>query len=235
MEWTADRFNLVCLAVEYRQSGYDFNPVTGFGACCPYDASFLQTFDVLNALRVVLDQYPHLNRRRLVHYGSSQGGHISLLSAIFAPDTFAFIYPSCPVVHLTPVIVSWAGRAFARHELSVRNVLEHSQQIKCPIVIEYGTADTDVPPSQHAEPLINQLHGRNHPVEVAVYEGGGHSLEPTITKLAAFQQMASKPMETLSSNKPDDFTAGSIINILCGNKTLEINWSRDDPELAVWK
>lgn len=237
MEWTAERFNLLCLAVEYRMSGYDFNAVTGFGAYCPYDASFLQTFDVLNSLRIVLEDHPLLNRKRLFHYGSSQGGHICLLSSIFAPDTFAFIYASCPVVQLTPSILTWTGREFAPYELSVRSVPEHSERIKCPVYIEYGTSDTDVPCMEHSEVLIKLLQQRNHPVEIAAYDGGGHSLQPTITKLAAYQRMALHPLENLCSNKTDDFAVEALIRIPCGNRTLEIDWSKrpDDPALAAWK
>jgi len=237
MEWTADRFNILCLAVEYRMSGYDFNAVTGIGAHCPYDASFLQTFDVLNSLRIVLEDHPSLNRKRLFHYGSSQGGHICLLSSIFAPDTFSFIYASCPIVHLTPNILAWTGREFAPYELSVRNVPEHSPRIKCPVYIEYGTSDTDIPCTEHSEKLIQLLRQRSHPVEVAAYEGGDHSLQPTITKLVAYQRMASHPLENLFSNKTDDFAAETLIRIPCENKTLEIDWSKrpDDPALVVWK
>ena len=112
MEYTADRFNLICLSAEYRQSGYDFNPVTGKGSYVPYDASFHQVFDTLNALRHMLDLRPKTNRRRLFHYGGSQGGHIALLSAIYAPQTFAFIYASCPVTHLGREQQEWAGRTF---------------------------------------------------------------------------------------------------------------------------
>lgn len=237
MQWTVDRFNLVCLSVEYRQSGYDFNPVTGLGAYRPYDASFLQTFDVLNALRTVLEKYPSLNRRRIFHYGGSQGGHICLLSSIFAPDTFAFVYASCPLVQVTDKKADWAGREFAPYELSVRNVLEHSHLIKCPVFLEYGDADETVSCEEHSRRLIKELRCRKHPLRIKIYKGGGHSLEPTITKIEAYKRMAPKPIKTLRSDRPDDFVAGSIIKISCGEKTLEIDWSRRpaDVNMAVWK
>jgi predicted esterase len=237
MEWTVDRFNVVCLSAEYRMSGYDFNPTTGAGAYIPYDASFLQTFDVLNALRVVMEKYPSLNRKRIFHYGGSQGGHICLLSSIFAPHTFAFIYASCPLVQMTAKKIAWAGREFAPYELSIRNVLEHSKRIKCPVFLEYGTADETVSCEEHSKLLIKKLERRKHAIEVAVYEGGGHSLQPTITKLEAYQKMAPKPIKTLLLDRSDDFAAGSIVKIPCGDKTLKINWSRRpaDINLAVWK
>ncbi|MCK5843898.1 MAG: hypothetical protein KAG97_04265, partial [Victivallales bacterium] len=54
MEYTVENSNVIALSVEYRMSGFDFNPLTGHGSYRPYDASFLQVFDVLNGLRVVL-------------------------------------------------------------------------------------------------------------------------------------------------------------------------------------
>ena len=44
MEFTADQFDLVCVSAEYRQSGYDFDPVVGRGAYAPYDTSHLQVY-----------------------------------------------------------------------------------------------------------------------------------------------------------------------------------------------
>jgi len=109
MEYTADEFNLVCISVEYRQSGYDFNPVTGLGAYLPYDASFYQVFDVLNGLRFVLTLIQKINRKRLFHYGGSQGGCIALLSSIFAPDTFAFVYASSAISYFDETHIKWSG------------------------------------------------------------------------------------------------------------------------------
>ena len=78
MRVAAEEYDLVCLAVEYRQSGYACDPVGGYGWDCPYDASFYQVLDVLNGLRFLLETRPQLNRSRLIHYGGSQGGHIAL-------------------------------------------------------------------------------------------------------------------------------------------------------------
>jgi len=55
MDYTADKFDLICISTEYRQSGYDFDPIRGAGSYVPYDASFYQVVDCLSALRYVLD------------------------------------------------------------------------------------------------------------------------------------------------------------------------------------
>ncbi len=236
MEYTADEFNIVCVSVEYRMSGYDFNPVTGLGAYLPYDASFYQVFDVLNGLRFVLGMFPQINRKRIFHYGGSQGGCIALLSAIYVPNTFAFVYASSAISYFDDVHIGWSGREFADYELSIRSPVEHTDMIKCPIFLEHGTNDKTVP-HNHTEKLVAKLKEQNKDVVVRYYEGGGHSLEPTITKLEAFKVMAPGPMRTLMNETEDDFSAGRVIEIPCGAKSLVIDWSKaaDDIDLFVWK
>jgi len=236
MLFSVEKFNLICVAVEVRQSGYDFDPVKGSGAYRPYDAGFYQVFDVLNGLREILALRPGLNRRRLFHYGGSQGGHISLLSSIFAPDTFAFVYASSPLTHLDEDMQGWAGREFAEYELAVRDVGGLAGRIRCPVFLEHGTADSTVPCETHTRSLVRELErlGKKH--EVVFYEGGEHSLEPTVTKLDAFCKMAVGPMGALENDREDDFLNGKKVEIDCGEKRLEIDWSipGDDVDLFRW-
>ena len=236
MEFTADAFNLVCLSVEFRQSGYDFNPVTGRGSYLPYDASFYQVFDVLNGLRFYLSLDRGINRERLFTFGGSQGGHVTLLASIFAPKTFAFTYASSPVTHLTAKFQESAGRAFADHELSIRNVIEHADAIQCPVFIEHGTADESVPHDTHTEALVGRLESLKKTVKVTYYKDGDHALQPTITKLDAFKAMAPDPMRTLTTDGDDDLTAGRTVVISCGDRTLTIDWSQPahSTELFAW-
>jgi cephalosporin-C deacetylase-like acetyl esterase len=237
MAWTCDRFDLVCLCVEYRQSGLAFDPSRGIGAEVPYDASFLQVFDVLNAVRAALNLRPALHRGRIFHYGTSQGGHIALLGAVFAPNTFAFVYPSSPLFFLDEERQKWTGRYMAGHEMSARNALEHADQIRCPVFLEYGTADSTLPPQTQFEPLARKLRDLGTATAVVPYEGGNHGLEPTITRFDAFKKMAAEPMRTLTNPRRDDFLAGTRIEIACADRTLCIDWSKppDNAELVCWK
>lgn len=238
MEYACETLDLVCIAVEYRGSGYAFDPVRGAGWSLPYDLSLYQTVDVLNGLRRVLDLRPELNRRRLFHYGGSQGGHIALLGAIFAPNTFACVYAASPIVHLDlPEWASEVGRAFLPHERSARNVIEHADRILCPVILEHGTADEVVPHAPHSVALEARMRALGKQVALTLYEGGGHGLEPVTTRLETFKAHASDPMRTIESDREDDFRAGRVIEIPCADRTLRIDWSKtpEAHDLLVWR
>jgi len=236
MIYTAERFDLVCVSVEYRQSGFDFDAATGRGALRPYDASHYQVADVLNGLRAVLDREPGIDRRRLFTYGGSQGGHITLLNAIYAPHTFAFTYAACPVTHLDERFQLTAGRAFAAHELAARNVIELAGRILCPVYLEHGTADESVPHDRHMAPLVERLEATGKLAKITYYEGAGHMLDPVTTRYDTFLETAPEPMRSLTNEADDDFSARRRLEIPCGDRTLVVDWGRatDDPALLEW-
>lgn len=231
----ANEYDLVGLAVEYRQSGYDCDPVTGNGWDCPYDASFYQTLDVLNGLRFLLDLHPQLNRSRLIHYGGSQGGHIALLGAVFAPNTFAGIYANVPAALIDEKIAGWAGRTFAPHELAIRNVLNLCDRIQCPVLVEHGTLDTDLPYERHAGPLVKRLKEVGK-LDREVAYAGGHDLTPAITRHEAFLKSAPLVLRQWRNPRTDDFRAKNIIEVPAADYILRIDWSKPlaDPATFTW-
>jgi dipeptidyl aminopeptidase/acylaminoacyl peptidase len=196
----------------------------------------MQTFDVLNGLRFILTMLPEINRKRIFNYGGSQGGCIALLCSIFAPDTFAFTYASSAITYFEEGRQKWCGREFADHEISIRSAIEHTDMIKCPLFLEHGTADETVP-HEHTQKLVEKLKSQNKQVMVKYYEGGGHGLEPVITKIEAFKAMATDPMNNLTCATEDDFMEGRTIEISCGEKILIIDWSQptDSIKLFHWK
>ncbi|HRR95391.1 MAG TPA: prolyl oligopeptidase family serine peptidase [Candidatus Ratteibacteria bacterium] len=236
MEYATTNFNVISISTEYRQSGFDFNSITGLGSYVPYDASFFQVFDVLNGLRFFLS-IRDVNRKRIYHYGGSQGGHICLLSSIFAPDTFTFVYASSPIVKLTNTYIDWAGRYFGDYEISIRDVMEHANLIKCPVFLEHGTNDHVVPHNEHTEELVKELKKLGKNVFVKYYENGGHDLQPTSTRLEAFMCMCKKNIFDFKNENIDDFQKGSIVRIPAGSKTLVIDWSKkiSDNNLFFWE
>ena len=234
MEYSVDRHNLVCISVEYRQSGFDFDAVKGYGYDLPYDASFYQVFDVLNGFREVIRLYPRIERKRFYHYGGSQGGHIALLGSIFAPETFAFVYGSSALIELDVNIRQQAGRDFQDYELNIRNVLSHVDMIKCPLVLEHGTADASVPCEQ-ARRLEAKLTELNKEFDMCYYEGGGHDLMPTISKLDSFTKRADSYMKNCSNPRTDDFAAKNTVRINCRAKTLIIDWAQKSDSLDLFR
>lgn len=234
MEYACGERGFVCISVEYRMSGYDFNPVTGLGAYLPYDAGFLQTLDVLNGLRRVLELYPEVDRGRLFHYGGSQGGWIALLSAVYAPRTFAAVYASSPIVRADETIRSWTGREFAAWELSARDAVEHAGRLRCPVFLEHGTADSTVPHHAHTAVLEARLKRLNHPHRVVYYPGGEHDLEPAISKFDAFRAMLPELLRCPSNPERDDFSAERRIELACGGRTLAVDWSRPSGDSGLY-
>ncbi len=237
MELACDRFNLVCFAPEYRMSGYDFDPVRGLGWDIPYDLSFMQVFDCLNGMRKILELFPGTDRRRLFAYGGSQGGQIALLSSIFAPETFALVYSSSAMTYVPPEKEAIAGRVFLPFELSVRNVTEHAESIRAELFIEHGTADENVGFNDNALAFVKKLDSIGKKYTFRAYDGGHHSLEPAITKLAAFEAMIPHALETVENPRTDDFLAGRTVTIDCGSKLLAVDWKQpaDSVGLFTWK
>ncbi len=118
--------------------------------------------------------------------------------------------------------------------MSVRNVIEHADLIKCPLFIDHGTADSTVS-VEHSKSLEKKLKelGKEHIFKY--YEGGEHSLEPAITKMEAFKAMASSPISDLKNNQTDDFTPGNKVVIDCGEKILNIDWNKNPESTTLFK
>jgi predicted esterase len=227
MEITADARNLVCVSAEFRQSGYASDPVTGSGYDLPYDLSFMQTFDALNAFRHALSLHPQLDRRRLYAYGGSQGGHIVLLAAsVFAPETFCGIYVSSAITRVPETPALSAGRVFAPWEQSARNAIEHAGRFRCPIFMEHGTADETVDFDGHALALERRLRALGRAPTVRWHEGGGHDLQPAITKLDAYKALSPALFACPPRGDVDDFVAGRRVSAECAGRALTIDWEK---------
>lgn len=231
-----DAYDLVCVAVEFRQSGFDYDVHRGSGWDCPYDFSFYQLFDVLNGLREVLALRPMLNPRRLFHYGGSQGGHIALLSAIVAPRTFAAVYASCAATFVEPHFLVWAGREFFPHELAFRSVLEHADRIRCPVYLDHGTEDREVS-CEHTRRLEARLRELKAPVEAVYYPGGGHMLEPVSSRGAAFKAMVPRFLTSVTNADTPELLVGGRIELPCADRALLIDWSQPpaSADLLRWR
>jgi dipeptidyl aminopeptidase/acylaminoacyl peptidase len=180
-----------------------------------------------------VDLYPQVDRSRLFHYGGSQGGHIALLSAAYAPGTFAWVYAASPVTHLAPQMQEWAGRTFAPHELAARDVARLAPAIRCPVYLEHGTADPTVPCEEHTRSLFRHLQALGKTVQATFYEGGDHGLAPISSRYETFKATAPERLRTLRRAGEDDFAAGRTVRVDCGERHLVIDWSRPIHDAGV--
>ena len=229
MEVAAEQYNLVCVAPEYRMSGYDYDPLGGAGFFQPYDLSFRQTFDALQSLRMVLETNPALDRTRIFAYGASQGGHIVMLGSIFAPGLFASVMAGSSTCHVPEEdehLFNLAGRTFAPWELALRDVIGQAERLPERLFLEHGTADPTVPHLLHTVRLEKRLRELGRDPYVRYYEGGGHSLAPTTTRLDTFREMAALTLATDRLAAPDPFSAGTKVELDYGERRLLIDWSR---------
>jgi len=233
----ADRYNVLCVATEYRQSGYDFDGITGLGADVPYDASHYQVFDCLNTVREALRLYPAVDRSRLMAFGGSQGGHITMLMAIFAPQTFACAISGSGVARMDAERGEWAGREFSPDELAIRDVVRMASRVRCSVAMMHGTADATVPVSHTRELETALCQAGEVEVRARYYEGGGHALEPVTDRRTATIELADDWLHEARRTETDDFAARRKITIPCVAKSLVIDWSKGihAPDLLRWK
>ncbi|MBN4074181.1 DUF2920 family protein, partial [bacterium AH-315-E10] len=95
------RYNVICIGVDYLQSGEGAPPESGF----PYDTGYLQTLDALRGLFYVYHglQKNHItfDATRLYATGGSGGGNVSLMANKLAPNTFACIVDLSGLASLT--------------------------------------------------------------------------------------------------------------------------------------
>jgi predicted esterase len=237
MQEFCNQYNLLCIGTEFRQSGYDFDPVTGLGSDRPYDGSHYQVIDCLNAVRETLHLYPLLNRNRLLLYGGSQGGHISILMTIFAPDTFACAISSSGAALFEQKQIQEAGRSFSQDELDIRDTIRMASLIRCPVALIHGTADRTVP-VEHSKKLEAALRTHSsYEVRATYYEGADHGLVPVIEKKSAIMAIADDLLRTATHEGSDDFAERRKISISCETKNLLIDWSKgsSDTSLLLWE
>ena len=237
MRYAAREFGILSVSPEYRMSGFDYDPVNGHGWYQPYDLSYRQTFDCIQALRVVLDNYPSVDRHRLYGYGTSQGGMIALLAAIWAPSLFAAVYAASPMTR-TPksneALAYGCGRDFTPEERSLKDIPAHADRLKTPLILEHGTADDVVPFNLHALRLKRELDRAGNPLmEFNAYEGGGHSLAPVTNRFETFKKNA-KTFFSMTRKGLDSFMLGEAVEIPAGSKTLHIDWSRPVGDIELY-
>ena len=231
-----NRYNLICVATEYRQSGYNCNDITGLGAERPYDTSHLQVIDCLNALRKTLELYPTIDKSRIIGLGVSQGGHITTLMPIFAPRTFALVISCSGISHIDAQRCEWAGRDFSEDELAIRNVVGLAKLIDCPVALIHGTADMTVPDA-HSRLLEKALRDAKKVVRAKYIDGGGHGLGPDTSWETETRTLADDWLHASRNKQVNVFECQKRIVIPCVKRSCVIDWSKamHDASLIGWE
>lgn len=97
----AQRYNVVCLCIDYLQSG----PQASIHDPEPYDFGYLQALDALRALswleRSLVEHGLEFSPQRCYATGGSGGGNVTLMANKLAPRTFACCIDLCGMARLT--------------------------------------------------------------------------------------------------------------------------------------
>ena len=237
MQYAAKEFGILSVSPEYRMSGFDYDPINGHGWYQPYDLSFRQTFDCIQALLAVLDKYPAVDRHRIYAYGTSQGGMIVLLAAVWAPSLFAGVYAASAMTRVpraNEALAYGLGCSFSADDRLLRDVPVHASRIKSPVILEHGTSDDVVPHKLHAIRFVRMMKSAGNPVlDFKLYEGGGHSLQPVTNRFETFKNNSRK-LFSLSRKGQDSFLIGEKISIPLLHKTFRVDWSRPIGDIQLY-
>ena len=228
------RYNVVGIAPEYRQSGYDADPVAGRGTVIPYDFSHFQVIDCLGSLLTALKTVPGLNKRRLYVFGGSQGGHIAGLCTVFAPNTFALTICACAICYPTPERFDKSGRLPTPDDEAIRSSLRFAHTIRNKVVLFHGTADELVPDEQ-TRAFERALRDAGVDVAAKYIDGGGHSLAPVTTRQAVVEEMAHDDLLAAETDGKIDFDTGSRVVLECVERNFILDWGQPFPDVWRWE
>jgi len=203
-EWT-DLYNMICLQVRDRHAGPR-------GLKIPIDLGKYQTIDCLRAVAWALQRWP-CDRRRIVVWGGSAGGHMALMSMILAPELFTAGIVCCPFTHPTmpgEIVGDWQDGWIRRcipqgpapeDELVIRSPLVLAHRLTRPLVLMHGDAD-DVVSTVHSRRLAAALATHNAPVRYIEIPGANHDFFGGPTGLSSRKAATEK--------EADDLLKGSL-------------------------
>jgi dipeptidyl aminopeptidase/acylaminoacyl peptidase len=221
----AQRYNVVCVSPDYRGCGFDYDPIGGIGTTLPYDFSHMQLVDSLNAIPAVLEKFPRLNQERILGWGGSQGGHIILLAAAFAPSTFAFVVDMCGLTHATEERLKKSQREdMAQADRDIRNVHRWVDRMRCKVMIIHGMADPLVD-CQMAMQLERDLQSSGVPVEAHFIPGGNHSLEPVSSRYQETIRWASQDYVMARKEGAHDFALRGQQTMPCSGRAFVLDYT----------
>jgi len=204
-------FNLLgftVLFVNYRGSiGYGKEVLDAL----PGHVGDMDVKDCISALNICFDLQPNLSRKKVFAFGGSHGGFLSLHLAGQYPDTFKGIVAINPVTNIasncgvtdipdwcfneTGLDYAWKSPQPADYQkMFLVSPIAHIEKIQAPILLQLGSLDLRVPPSQGLS-FYHALKGLGKEVSMHEYEDNHsikkpqHSANLSITSGIFFKQI----------------------------------------------
>lgn len=244
----SDRYNLICLSVNYLQSGETNHKEV------PYDHGVLQAMDCIRALYEVqknLDaaKIP-FNRRRIYAAGASGGGNVSLMVNKLAPATFGCVIDLCGMPGLTDEIAFGIGKlnaGYSKDPSSPKYLTPAMQEIRDPanpahlliqkaanpgnqVVIVHGLDDTSCNPADKMALASRMVRAGFRPathfltkadVDGAVVTTTGHAIgnrPEVIAKFGGLYIQEKGPYVKLIPRKSNLDAGGEVIYPVTGGR-----------------
>ncbi len=221
-----NRYNVICLQVQYRDSGK-----RGVAWQEPYDFGKYQAIDVLCCIQYVRENYT-INDERIVGWGGSGGGNISLQAAKMAPNTFALVIDCAGITRPTnrdDVLANYendndgweaaalnSGDHYTLSEWQIRSSQYHAAYYNAPIHILHGDKDTLVD-YQHAVDMYDALIAAGKEAYLHPIANGQHSFDGAApsenTRKEATEKYVSDDILNRRSDGVTDFEMNSSIQL----------------------
>ena len=151
-------------------------------------------------------------------WGGSQGAHIVMLAAAFAPHTFALTIECCGIASLMgdlPMRREWVQEA---QGAEIRSPIRWIERVRSKVYVFHGAADetVDVAHGYAFESALKE-HGKEY--EAHFTEGGGHFLEPVTGRDKQTIAHCAEDIMTRTLDGPDDFERESMYVLECTGAT----------------
>ncbi|KAI4460707.1 serine peptidase s9 family member [Holotrichia oblita] len=158
----------------------------------PHRVGVCDVADCVLAVETTLAKYPYLNKDAVVLFGSSYGGFLVTHLSGQYPDMFKVVITKNPVIDIAAMsimsdIPDWCsvvigsqytqiGEPNIQNLISMRllSPIQHAYKVKAPTMIQVGSVDLRVPPTQSKEyytrlkangvPVIMHLYNDNHSI-----------------------------------------------------------------------
>jgi dipeptidyl aminopeptidase/acylaminoacyl peptidase len=161
----------------------------------------LDSVQDLVALHDRLSESGRFDTGRVVLYGGSYGGYMTLAGLAFHPDRWAAGIAVVPVSSFVTFLENTSEwrRAFREREygslerdrefLVEASPITHVDRIRAPLFLIHGANDPRVP-LHEAEQMVAALRARGHDVDLLVYDDEGHGLVKLANRLDAYPRIA---------------------------------------------